>query len=100
MPRNSYEMMIHMKMLDAGIVPFGIVPADVSVEVQLEGVDPARSRQMKRKFRKLWRKAYKKYQVESEKLQNDSKITRNEKSRRLHMVYHDFRESVLNEMKL
>ena len=50
MPRNSYEMMIHMRMLDAGIVPYGIVPADVSVEVHLEGIDPASSRKMKRKF--------------------------------------------------
>ena len=80
----------------------GILPAFTGEEVAklLETCDPEEAHRLKRKFRKLWRKAYKKYQVESEKLQNDSKITRNEKSRRLHMVYHDFRESVLNEMKL
>jgi hypothetical protein len=53
---------------------------------------------MKRKFRKLWRKAYKKYDLAFVH-SPDNKVPRHEKSRRLAMVYRVFREDVLNHMK-
>ncbi len=96
MPRNVFEIMIHMKMLDEGIVPYGVVPP--AILEQLNNLSDDDRRKMKRKFRKLWRKAYKKHGMTTLKDNNDS-ITRGEKSRRLVMVYTEFREVVLKQMK-
>lgn len=96
MPRNVFEMLVHMKMLDEGIVPYGIVPP--AILKQLEEMPTSDRRKMKRKFRKLWRKAYKKYDLAFDH-NPDNKVPRHEKSRRLAMVYRVFREDVLNHMK-
>ena len=100
MPRNAFEIMIHMKMLEEGIVPYGIVPPGILQ--QLKEMPAPESRKMKRKFRKLWRKAYKKYGLEtlrSAQEEGTPKVTVTEKSRRLAMVYRAFREDVYNHMK-
>ena len=57
--------MIQLLMLDAGIVPFDITPATIVhdikslnlIDKRIESLDPAERRKVKRKFRKLWRKA-------------------------------------------
>ena len=95
MPRDAYEIMVHMKMLDEGIVPYGIVPA--GIVTQLNEMPLTDKRKMKRKFRKLWKKAYKKFGLQSRK---DKKPPgRTEVSKRLAMVYRLIREDVLNHMK-
>ena len=96
MPRNVFEMMVHMKMLDEGIVPYGIVPP--AILKQLEDMPTKDRRKMKRKFRKLWRKAYKKYDLEFAHSPG-YEVSHGEKSRRLAMVYRVFREDVLNHMQ-
>jgi hypothetical protein len=66
---------------------------------QLDAMSAEDRRKMKRKFRKLWKKAYKKYGLQSEKY-DINRVSRNEKSRRLSVVYRAFREDVLNHMKV
>ena len=83
-------------MLEEGIVPYGIVPPGIIQ--QLEAMSQHDRRKMKRKFRKLWRRAYKKYGLKTLEAPDD-KITRSEKSRRLTLVYRSFREDILNHMK-
>jgi len=82
----------------------GILPSFNSNEIAalLETCDPEDARRMKRKFRKLWRKAYKKYDLETLRNTQEEgtpKVTVAEKSRRLAMVYRAFREDVYNHMK-
>ena len=96
MPRNDYEIMLHMKMLDEGIVPYGVVPAHI--REQLEEVSAQDRRRMKRKFRKLWRKAYKKLGIKVGQ-KNGAPPNRNEMSKRLVMVYNLLREDILNDMQ-
>lgn len=97
MPRNDYEIIVHMKMLDEGIVPYGIVPS--AIVSQLKEMPDQDRRKMKRKFRKLWRKAYKKFNIPVEKISNKPP-SKAEMSKRLCMVYHSFREDALNHMKV
>ena len=96
MPRNDYEIMMHMKMLDEGIVPYGIVHAHI--KNQLKEMSEAERVKMKRKFRKLWRKAYKKMGIETAQ-KKGSRPDRIEMSRRLATVYRKFRQDILNDMQ-
>ncbi len=96
MPRDAYEIMIHMNMLEEGIVPYGIVPPGIIQ--QLKALSKDDSRKSKRKFRKLWKKAYKRFGVESHDPPSSSP-SRVEKSRRLRMVYRAFAEDAINHMK-
>jgi len=95
MPRDAYEIMVHMKMLDEGIVPYGIVPA--GIVSQLNEMPLRDQRKMKRKFRKLWKKAYKKFGLRHDMIKKHP--VRAEVSKRLTMVYRLIREDVLNHMK-
>ena len=97
MPRNDHEIIVHMKMLDEGIVPYAIVPA--GIVSQLKEMPDQDRRKMQRKFRKLWRKAYKKFDIPIEKT-NNKVPSRLEMSKRLCMVYRAFREDALNHMKV
>ena len=95
MPKNAFEILLHMKMLDEGIVPYGVVPPGLLQ--QLEDMTPAQRKKMKRKFRKLWRKAYKKSGTEPYEL-SAGKISRHEKSRRAALVFHQLKCVVQSEL--
>jgi len=60
---SSHDMMIQLLMLDAGIVPFvpsSWIPDEKKmnlIDKRIASLAPVERRQVKRKFRKLWRKA-------------------------------------------
>jgi len=95
MPKNSFEILLHMKMLDEGIVPYGVVPPGLLQ--QLEGMTPAQRKKMKRKFRKMWRRAYKKSDTSPYDLRG-GKISRHEKSRRSAFVFNQLKLAVQSEL--
>ncbi len=59
---SSRDIMVQLLMLDAGIVPFSgdwtPDPAKMNlIDKRIASLEPHERRQVKRKFRKLWRKA-------------------------------------------
>jgi len=60
---SPHDIMIQLLMLDAGIVPFNSWnwtpdPAKMNlIDKRIASLEPHERRQVKRKFRKLWRKA-------------------------------------------
>ena len=62
---SSRDIMIQLLMLDAGIVPFDASTASYIhdpekmnlIDKRIESLEPTERRMVKRKFRKLWRKA-------------------------------------------
>ena len=95
MPKNAFEILLHMKMLDEGIVPYGVVPPGLLQ--QLEDMTPAQRKKMKRKFRKIWRKAYKKAGVVPFESKNGD-ISKDEKRRRHWAVFHELKKEVRKQM--
>ena len=58
---NPKDILARIKMLEAGIVPFGSVSERKEIERGLDSLSPELRRKAKRKFRKMWRKAAKKH---------------------------------------
>ena len=53
---SANEIFVQMKMVEQGIVPYAIFRRNISEA--LSSLSPEQQRVVKRKFRKLWRKAY------------------------------------------
>ena len=56
---NSIDVLINLDMLESGIIPYGWPRG--TLKEGLDSLDEPTCRCMKRKFRKLWRKALKRY---------------------------------------
>ena len=82
-------------MLDEGIVPFGVVPPGLLQ--QLNDMTPEQRRKMKRKFRKIWRNAYKKEGLTPYET-SDGSISKDEKRRRAWAVFHTLKQEVRKQM--
>jgi hypothetical protein len=61
-------MLVEMKMIEAGIAPFNSLYAygpPEEIGKAIETLSPEEQRRAKRKFRKMWKKAYKELQIDS-----------------------------------
>jgi hypothetical protein len=95
------EMLIQMKMVETGIVPYDI--AHQQILEALSSLSPDQQRVVKRKFRKMWRKAYRS-PLQGSQLHRQMRArdrgtapTRIETNRRRWAVYHMIEQSVLND---
>ena len=105
MSQESRNILVQIKMLDVGIIPYD--DSGKSLEEAFKKLDGATKRRMKRKFRKLWRKAsgIKSRPAEWEKIAAyiglglpKSDIGQKQKHNRSTTVFFMFLDSVMEEL--
>lgn len=93
--KNGADVITCLKMLDAGLAPHDpgmYANKDPVLEIHriLASLPPEEKKKLIRKFRKMWRKAYK---IQDMTWRKGKKPTLPEKRRRIWMVWHMFAES-------
>jgi hypothetical protein len=97
---SAKDIMIQMKMVESGIVPYDITHQKI-LEA-LSSLSPDQQRVVKRKFRKMWRKAYRSpsHRLLPRYTRDRNRgvaPTRDETNRRRWAVYHMIEQSVLSD---
>ena len=70
---NDKEILFQIKQLDLGIVPFFVWLSQGTVnEDRWKEISPSEARAMKRKFRKIYRKACKRYGLDCKKIRGQT----------------------------
>ena len=105
MPHEMRDTLVKIKMLDAGIIPYG--GSVSSLGEAFQKLDNVTKRKMKRKFRKLWRRAsgINRRPAEWEKIAayiglglSKNKIGQKQKLNRSATVFFMFLDSVIEEL--
>lgn len=123
--RTQFEMLLQLRMLDAGLVPHTSIFSDIlkDVKTYMATLEPAERRKSARKFRKMWRKAAANYMARAsskkglnsiqrrrqpamlerakdrvEQLYSDSTPTKRQLRRRSEMVLEMFLRQLREEM--
>ena len=80
------NILVEMKMIDSGIAPYtAIGTGGAPLEDVIQTLSPEEQRKAKRKFRKMWRRAYKEFRIQDQR--RGQKPTPIELNRRKAVVY-------------
>ena len=95
MDSSLSKMLVEMKMIEEGIAPFSsyFYGPDQSGHEALASLSPEEQRKAKRKFRKMWKKAYRALRIQTN--MRGTKPTTSEACRRRAAVY----RMVMSELK-